>query len=218
LGQTALVLGATGLVGSELVNQLLEDPAYDRVTVLTRRSVPSAPKLRQLTVDFERLEQYKDEFQVDAVYCCLGTTMKQAGSRNAFTRVDLEYPVLAARLAKEASARCFAVISALGVKESSPFFYNRVKARMEREVRETGLPSVHVFRPSLLLGDRREHRSGEAAASKLSRGLTFLWKGPLRKYKPVQARTVANAMRAAVSGALPGFHIYDNQVLEVMAP
>lgn len=218
MGYTALVLGATGLVGSELAGQLLKDPAYEQVTALVRRLLPGAdPKLRQVTVDYDRLELAKEYFRVDAVFCCLGTTMRTAGSKEAFRRVDLEYPDLAARLARESGVRYFAVVSALGADESSLFFYNRVKGEMERRIRDSGIPSVYVFQPSLLLGDRREHRTGEASAAKLSRSMPFLWSGPLRKYKPVHAKTVAAAMRAAVARAEPGFRVYVNRGLEAMA-
>ncbi|WP_438444724.1 oxidoreductase [Gorillibacterium sp. sgz5001074] len=218
MSKQALVLGATGLVGTQLVRQLLEDPSYGQIIALVRRPLDSGhPKLRQVVADYNRLEDYQDDFAADAVFCCLGTTMKTAGSKEVFRRVDLDYPVEAARLAREAGARQFAVISALGARESSAFFYNRVKGEMERRVRESGPACIHVFQPSLLLGERQERRTGEAAASKLSRALPFLWSGPLRPYKPVHAATVAAAMRAAVRLGQPGFHVHVNRDLEALA-
>jgi uncharacterized protein YbjT (DUF2867 family) len=214
----ALVLGASGLVGTALVTQLLEDQDYGRVTALVRKPMSlSHPKLKQITADYERLESYREAFEADTVYCCLGTTMKTAGSKEAFRRVDLDYPVKAAQLAQAAGVRHFSVISAMGARENSMYFYNRVKGEMERRLRETGLPSLYIFRPSLLLGDRQEHRTGEAAAALLSRKLPFLWAGPLRKYKPVEARTVAAAMRAATRLGAPGAHIFENKDLPGLA-
>lgn len=218
-GKRALVIGATGLVGTELVRQLVEDPVYGGITTLTRRLLPlENPKLRQVQADFASLDRYGEEFEgIDAVFCCLGTTMRTAGSKEAFRRVDLEYPVETVHLARRAGVRQFAVISAMGASESSLFFYNRVKGEMERMVQEAGLPAVYVFRPSLLMGDRQEHRPGEAAAERISSALPFLWSGPLRKYKPVHVRTVAAAMRAAVRKGARGVHVYENLQLEDLA-
>lgn len=213
----ALILGASGLVGSRLLDQLMEDPEYDRVTILVRRVLPlSHPKLNQLPVEYERLDAYADAFAVDAVYCCLGTTMKKAGSKEAFRRVDLDYPVEAAKLARDHGVKQFAVISSTGAKESSPFFYSRVKGEMERLLQETGLPELHIFRPSLLLGNRSEHRTGEAAAAAISRTLPFLYSGPLRRYKPAPDRTVAAAMRAALHRGADGqrVRIYESEQIE----
>lgn len=197
MGKQALVLGATGMVGTELVKQLAEDRDYDRIKVLVRKPMSfNHPKLEQIKADYDKLGAYTDAFKVDAVYCCLGTTMKTAGSKAAFRRVDLDYPVEAARLAREAGVRLFAVVSALGADEGSMFFYNRVKGEMERLLRESGLPSLYIFRPSLLLGNRQERRTGEAASVKLSRSLPFLWAGPntghLMKYSSISNLLLSN--------------------------
>jgi uncharacterized protein YbjT (DUF2867 family) len=210
----ALVLGASGLVGSRLLDQLLEDSEYAQVTILVRRKLPlSHPKLNQISVDYEQMPIYADAFAVDAVFCCLGTTMKKAGSKEAFRRVDLDYPVEAAKLARDRGVKQFAVISSTGAKESSPFFYSRVKGEMERLLQETGLPELHIFRPSLLLGNRSEHRPGEAAAAAISRSLPFLYSGPFRRYKPAPDRTVAAAMRAALHDGAQGrrVRIYESE-------
>jgi uncharacterized protein YbjT (DUF2867 family) len=210
----ALVLGATGLVGKELVKQLVEDPDYAGVTAIVRKPLSfSHPKLKEVLANFDKLELQAAEFHVDAVYCCLGTTIKVAGSKEAFKRVDLDYPVHAAQLARSAGVRHFAVISSTGADEGSMFFYTRVKGELERILQETGLPSLHIFRPSLLLGDRNEKRAGEGAAAAISCALPFIWSGPLRKYKPVEASTVAAAMRAAVRQDKPGVCIYQSSQL-----
>lgn len=217
-GKQALVLGATGLVGTELVKQLAEDADYASVTVLVRKPMAFRhPKVKEILTDYEKLETYREAFRTDAVYCCLGTTIKTAGSKTAFRRVDLDYPVQAAGLAREEGVRWFAVISALGASESSLYFYNRTKGEMERRLRDTGLPSLYLFRPSLLLGDRKEQRTVESAAAALSRALPFLWAGPMRRYKPVQAAAVAAAMRAAVREGPAGTHIYENRELPGLA-
>lgn len=214
----AVVLGATGMVGTQLVRQLAEDPHYSRVTALIRRPLPTPrPGVEEIITDLDRLEEYRQVFDADAVYCCLGTTIKTAGSKEAFRRVDLDYPLAAAQLAKQFGVRAFAVISSLGASETSPFFYSRVKGEMERKLGELGLPSLYIFRPSLLTGQRTEKRPGEQAAAAVSRVMPFLYSGPLRQYKPVEADVVAAAMRGAVKQGEPGIRMYPSAELPGLA-
>jgi uncharacterized protein YbjT (DUF2867 family) len=196
LGRSALVLGATGLVGASLVERMLAGGAYSRVAVLTRRPLPPASDARLEThvVDFDRLGDHRDLFRVRDVYCCLGTTLATAGSREAFRRVDLDYVVGSARLAAEEGASGFLVVSALGADAGSRIFYNRVKGEMEEAVLRLPFRSCWVLRPSLLLGERRERRPGEGVATLLLRPLAPLMLGPLRRYRPIPARDVAAAM------------------------
>lgn len=218
MGLRAVVLGATGLVGSQLVRQLVQDPEYGKVTALVRRPMGwSHSVLEEIITDFDKLDEYQGAFSADVVYCCLGTTIKTAGSKAAFRLVDLDYPLAAAQLAKQAGVRTYAVISSLGADGSSPFFYSRVKGEMERRLDEMGFPSLYIVRPSLLLGDRTENRPGERAASAVSRTLPFLFSGPFRKYKPVEAGVVAAAMRGAVQRGEPGIRIYPSAELSALA-
>lgn len=219
MDKRALVIGATGLVGKELVGQLLEDPAYRSVAVIVRRELSFRhPDLQVVLVeDLGQMGDRPQAFAADAVFCCLGTTIKTAGSREAFRQVDLDYPVLAARLALQAGARQFAVISSMGASEGSPIFYSRVKGELERRLRELGLPALHIVRPSLLLGHREEKRRGEIAAAAVSRALPFIWTGPLRKYRPIQAAEVAAAMREAVRLGHAGANIYESAELARLA-
>jgi uncharacterized protein YbjT (DUF2867 family) len=218
VGEQALVLGASGLVGSELVRQLAADPAYSGITALIRKPLPfTHEKVEQVLVDFDHLERYASSFAVDTVYCCLGTTIRKAGSQEAFRKVDLEYPVTAARLALAAGVKHYAVISSLGADEKSMFFYSRVKGELERALGEIGLPSLSIIRPSLLLGNRQERRTGEQAAAAASRALSFIWSGPLKKYQPVEAGLVAAAMRGAVRQGTPGAFIYHSAELSRLA-
>lgn len=193
--RSALVLGATGLVGGHCLDLLLDDPGYDRVTVLVRRALPREhPKLRQEVVDFDRLAEHADLFHVDHVFCALGTTIRRAGSQEAFRRVDLEYPRRAAEAASANRADCFLLVSALGANPRSRVFYNRVKGEAEEAVQSYPFPSVVILRPSLLLGERAERRTGERIAQRVMGPLSFLLAGPLRKYRPVEGRVVARAM------------------------
>lgn len=218
MSKTAVVIGASGLVGKELSLQLAEDPEYSSVTVLIRKQMDiTHPHIRQVLVDFDNLAQYRAEFAAEDIYCCLGTTIAKAGTREAFRRVDLEYPLQAAQLAAAEGAKQFAVITAMGANESSPFFYNRVKGELERRLAECGLHALHIVRPSLLLGHRQEKRTGEEWAAAVSRRLPFLWRGPLKRYRPIQAASVAAAMRAVVRQGKTGVHRYESAELHRLA-
>jgi uncharacterized protein YbjT (DUF2867 family) len=216
--KTALIAGATGLVGSALVAELLADANYGRVVALVRRPLTiTHPKLVQVTVDFDRLDQYQDALQGDDLFCCLGTTIKKAGSQAAFRRVDYDYPLQLGRLARQQGVRQFLVVSALGASPRSRVFYNRVKGELEEALADLGLPALHIFRPSLLLGERSEQRPGERIAIALSRPLTPLLVGPLRKYRPIAAAAVARAMRRVALRAERGVHAYESDQIARLA-
>jgi uncharacterized protein YbjT (DUF2867 family) len=216
--KTALVLGSTGLVGRELTRILLEDVRYGKIITLVRRKTGQQhPKLEEHVVDFERLADHKDLFAVHDVFCCLGTTMKKAGSREAFRKVDLEYPLAAAKLAKEKGVEKFLVITAIGANRRSVFFYNRVKGELEESLKSLHLPSLIIFRPSLLLGERSEKRTGEDLAAALYRLTKPLFIGPLARYSPVEAETVALAMRNAAGLEQKGVRMIPSHEIRQMA-
>lgn len=210
-GLSALVLGATGLVGGHLLDLLLDDPAWRRVVVLGRREVDRRhPKLEQRTGDLGRMEEHAEAFRVSHVFCALGTTLRKAGSREAFRRVDRDYVVAAARLAAAHGAERLVLVSAAKANLRSPFFYSRVKAEAEEEVLTQPLPSAAILRPSQLLGERGEHRPVEEAAQRVMRALAPLFVGPLRRYRAVSARTVARAMVRLAREAGPGARLVEN--------
>jgi uncharacterized protein YbjT (DUF2867 family) len=215
--RTALLLGATGLVGGELLTLLLADADYRQVTVLVRRNLPRThPKLAQRVVDFGDLAGTADAFKVDDVFCCLGTTIKKAGSQEAFREVDYMYPVESAKLAARQGAGQYLLITALGANARSSVFYNRVKGEVEEAIGKLPLKSLHIFRPSLLLGDRQESRTGEKIATAVMKPLAFLLAGPLKKYRGIQARTVAQAMLRTAKRDLAGRHAYNSDVIQEM--
>ncbi len=217
-GKSALIAGATGLTGSKLVEVLLNHPEYDKITVFVRRPLAlEHPKLEQVQIDYYRLEDYKKHFQVDDVFCCLGTTIKKAGSQKAFRRVDYDYPVALAQLAKSAGAKKFLVISAMGADSRSNIFYNRVKGQTEDSLKKMKLSALHIFRPSLLLGDRKEFRVGEKAASLISPVFSPFLRGSMKKYKPIQAEQVAQAMCAAALSESDGTHVYTSDKIAELA-
>ena len=209
MSRIALVAGATGLVGGRLLRQLLTHDDYQEVRVLGRRPPPlDAGKIRFIASDFTKLEDLDVELAVDDVFCCLGTTIKQAGSQAAFERVDYHMVVDLARAAQKAGARRFLVVSAAGASLRSPVFYSRVKARMEETVCALPFTAVHVVRPSLLLGQRKALRPGERVGQLLAPLLAPFMIGPLRKYQPIQADAVAAALLQLALKGEPGPHVH----------
>ncbi|MHC2990428.1 oxidoreductase [Pontibacter sp. HJ8] len=216
--RTALIAGASGLVGSHLLQLLLLSNRYSQVISVGRRELPLIhPKLDQQLVDFDDLKRYKSELVADDVFCCLGTTIKKAGSKEAFYKVDHTYVTQLAAITLEKKATQFLVVSAMGADAGSMVFYNKVKGEMERDVQQMGFPALHILRPSLLLGEREEHRTGEELGAKIMKPLAGLMIGPLRRYRPIQAETVAKAMLQAASSDGLGVHIYPSDKIEQLA-
>ena len=206
--RTALLAGATGLVGSHLLRLLLADETYQKVRILGRRGLPlTSPKLQQRLIDFDHLADL-DAPKVDDVFCCLGTTIKKAGSQEAFRKVDLGYVEALARVAARAGAKQFLLVSAIGANAKSRVFYSRVKGETEAAVQAVGFAGTHIFRPSLLLGSRAESRPMERLSVLVGGPLGFVFAGPLRRYRPIPAETVAAAMVKAAKKARPGAHGY----------
>lgn len=213
----AVVAGATGLIGKALVQLLLSEQAYSDITLIVRRPTGIVhPKLHETVVDFDRLAETDVNLAGADVFCTLGTTMKKARTKEAFRHVDFNYPLALGRMANTQGASQFFIVTAMGANPSSPIFYNRVKGEVEEALRGLGLPALHIFRPSLLLGSRTEFRMGERIASSVSGFLSPFLAGPLRKYRPVQARAVAEAMVFAAQSGLPGNHLYESDRIAAM--
>ncbi len=216
--RSALLLGASGLVGGHALNLLLADPAYDRVIVLVRRSLSrQQSKLEQHAVDFEQLEKHAPLKRVHDVFCCLGTTIKKAGSQAAFRRVDFEYPVTAAKLAAQNGAEQFLLVTAVGANPGSAIFYNRVKGEVEEAIQKLPFRAIHIFRPSLLVGHRAEFRFGEKVGEILMKSFAFLLVGRRRKYRPIAALAVAAAMINVAKMSLTGVHIHESDKTQELA-
>ncbi|MEH7109214.1 oxidoreductase [Bacillus sp. JJ1764] len=213
----AVVAGATGLVGKQLVQLLLNDPEYYEITLLVRRSTGiTHPKIHERIVDFDYLDREILNLKDADVFCTLGTTIKKAGSQEAFRKVDYVYPLALGKLAQEQIAKQFLLITSMGANPSSSTFYIRVKGEVEQALRKLNLPVLHIFRPSLLLGDREKFRFGERFAAITSGLLSPMFFGPLRKYKPVYDRTVAMAMLQVAKSDLQGVHVHESsQIVEV---
>jgi uncharacterized protein YbjT (DUF2867 family) len=190
-----MLLGATGLTGGKVLDGLLARDEVSSVVAPVRRKFPVRhAKLKQQEIDFDRMDDHADLFDVDAIICCLGTTIKKAGSSEQFRKVDYGYGMKAAELGRAGGVRAFILMSAIAASSSSRVFYNRVKGELEDGVKALGLPYLSIYQPSLLLGDRDEHRPGEALAMKLMPLVNRALIGPLDKYRAIKAGTVAQAM------------------------
>lgn len=201
MSKTALVLGATGLVGKTLVEQLCRDHRYRTVTCLLRKPLTndffqqSSAKVQPIVIDFEKLQDYQGYFGCDHIFVCLGTTIKKAGNKSAFRKVDFEYVHIAAQLARAQRALSFVWISSVGANAKSTNFYLRVKGELETAILGmSGLNNAAAVRPSLLLGEREEMRPAEKLAAILSPLVSPLLMGSLSKYKAVKAYDVAAQM------------------------
>ncbi len=208
--KTALIAGATGMVGQMLLNTILESEHYQNVIAIVRHPLKSNhPKLINQVIDFEQLPEFTTEQHVDDVFCCLGTTIKKAGSQEAFTKVDYTYVVNLATWTQNNHCQQFAVISSVGATSETSNFYLRTKGNMESSISHLTIPAIHIFRPSLLLGQRNEFRLGEKMADITMRFFNPLMKGRLRKYKAIEADKVAQAMHNKAQSGQNGLLIYE---------
>lgn len=206
-GLTAVLAGATGLVGGECLRQLLASPRYGRVIVVTRREIGPGlrhDKLHEVVAEFARLGDVKSQLRGDHVFCALGTTIRKAGSQQRFREVDYEYPLRLAQLSLKNGARHFSVVSALGASRSSPFFYSRVKGEMEEGLTQMGWPSLAILRPSVIAGERAESRPLERLSEHLLRFAPATW-------RPVAARDIAAAMVATALREPQGITVIESR-------
>lgn len=205
----ALVLGGTGLTGIELIALLLEEEAFSEIHVILRRQLGfTHPKLRVHMSDLENPSW--PNINVDVVFCCLGTTIKKAGSKTAFKHVDVELPVFFAQKAKQNGAITFCLLTAMGSNESSFIFYNQAKGEVENRISQLAFKNLGIFRPSMLLGDRKEKRAGEKIAQVVMTNLDFLIPA---KYKAIHVKQVALKMIQYALAPSQGISIIENDAL-----
>ncbi|GAE26765.1 oxidoreductase [Halalkalibacter wakoensis JCM 9140] len=213
--KTALIVGATGLVGRELLIILLQRSEYKKVITLVRK--PQGiyhEKLVEKVIDFDQLDENMIDYQIDDVFSCLGTTIKKAKSQEVMRKIDVMYPLMIAKLTQNIGAKQFLFVSAPTANSSSRIFYSRIKGELEDEVKKLDFHSVSIFRPSLLLGKREEFRLGEKTAELLYSAFSFLFIGPLKRAKAIQGHTVANAMFKSAQLAHNGVSIYESDQIE----
>lgn len=208
--KSLLLVGATGLVGQSVLAQALADPRLTRLIAPTRRPLAPHPKLVNPLVDFDALPADAPWWAVDGVLCTLGTTIKKAGSPAAFRRVDHDYPLAVATLARRHAAPSFALVSSVGADAASRTLYLRTKGEIERALTAAGFPSLTILRPSVIGGERAERRPLEAFALRLFAALPFLLP---RRYRIVPAARIARALLAATLASPPGTHIIESEAI-----
>jgi uncharacterized protein YbjT (DUF2867 family) len=216
--KTALMIGSTGLIGSHLLELLLDSNNYKKVITFVKRDTGiKHPKLTQYIVDFDKPETYQDLVDGDDFFCTIGTTIKKAGSKEAFRKVDFEYPRQFATVALQNKVKQFLIISSLGADANSGNFYLKTKGEIEAFLRDSGLESISILQPSLLLGNRTEFRLGEKAAAFLMKAFSFLLFGKLKKYKPIESTAVAKALVKIAKRNDKGFKIYESDTIQEIA-
>lgn len=211
--KTALIIGGTGLTGKKLTRLLLADKRYQQVKLLVRKP---------MDIIYERLEQIPYNFDLpdvskivaDELFCCLGTTIKNAGSKKAFYLVDYQYVLQTAQAAFKNGCRKFALVSSMGANTKSLFFYNKTKGEIEEAVKKIGFESCFIFRPSLLLGNRSHVRFGESIAQAVFPKIAFLFP---KKYRPIQSKLVAAAMQLVMNADYKGVCIFESDEITAIA-
>jgi uncharacterized protein YbjT (DUF2867 family) len=209
----ALITGTSGLIGSELLKIILDDEAFQEVVSWSRKaSGLSHPKLIEKEIDFDSIEKFSIE-NFDAVFCCLGTTINKAKTQEQFYKVDHDYVVELARYAEKSGVSKFIVVSSIGAKKESSNFYLRTKGKMEFDVSRFKVPSIIFLRPSMLLGKRKEFRFGEVIGKGFMKAMGFMFIGNMKKYKGIQAKTVAEAMASLAKKNIEGKIIYESDLI-----
>lgn len=191
----AIVAGASGLIGSNLLNILLQQPEYGSVVILVRKELPVRhEKLTQLMVNFDDLENYRNDVNGHAVFCCLGSTEKKTPDLSLYRKVDHDYPLLLAQLAQKNGVNQYHLVSALGADPDARNFYLKMKGETEADIKKVKPETLHIYRPALLTGDRKEYRLGERIAKAAMKIIDPFLIGSLKNYRSIPAETVARAM------------------------
>lgn len=189
----AILIGATGLIGTQLLKQLLADDNFSQITVLTRRTTcVSHPKLKEILIDFDDLEKYKSDIVGDVLFSVMGTTKKKAGSEKVQYKIDYTYQYIAAKIASDNGVKKLVLLSSFGADSKAKVFYSRIKGELDEAVQKLKFESVSIIRPSMLTGKRREFRLAERIFTPIM--YAFAWVPGIRKYRPIKDRVVAKAM------------------------
>jgi uncharacterized protein YbjT (DUF2867 family) len=207
--KTAIIIGATGLIGSTLVEQILENPVYSKVVLLLRKPLNiSHSKLIQEVIDFDKPDASK--VVGDDLFCAMGTTLAKAGSKDAQYKIDCTYPYEIGKIAKANGVKQYLLVSSLGADADSSNFYLRTKGDLEQKIKSLGFTNFVSFRPSFLLGDRHEFRLGEKIAVVFVKLLNPLMIGSLKKYRGIEASRVASSMQKMANQGLSGVRFMES--------
>jgi len=214
----AIIAGASGLTGSELLDILLNSAEYGEVLVLVRKELPvNHPKLKQLVVNFNEPGSFSEAINGHALFCCLGTTRKKTPDLTVYRKIDHDYPLQLAQRCKKNGVAHYHLVSALGANKDASNFYLKMKGETEHDVSETGLPALCIYQPAFLAGKRTEHRPVERFLEPIMKVIDVLLIGSLKKYKSIAARTVAQAMYNQSLKNISGVHIYPSDIIKELA-
>jgi uncharacterized protein YbjT (DUF2867 family) len=195
MGKTAIILGATGLVGGIVLQKLIEDEAYTAIKLFSRNKIEGLPiKVKQFLGNILQLENFEKDFEADEVFCCIGTTAKKTSDKTVYKAIDYGIPVTAAKLSKRNNIPTFMVVSAMGANARSNIFYNKTKGEMERDVLLQKIINTYVLQPSIIGGKRKETRIGEKIGLFIFKIIQPLFIGKLQNYKIIEAEEIAQAM------------------------
>jgi uncharacterized protein YbjT (DUF2867 family) len=217
--KTAVVLGATGLIGQHLVQELLQNEFFSKVRILVRRPLNlNHPKADIQVVNFNDEKDIAARIDIgDVIFCCIGTTRKKVkGNKTEYRKVDYDIPIITARLGVQHGFSQFLMVSAIGANPVAANFYLQLKGCIEEDVTALPFESIHIFRPSLLLGKREEFRLGERIGGVAIKAISFLLIGAWRKYRPIQAAEVARSMVAAANKEIAGVHLYEYDEMKAL--
>jgi len=214
--KTAVILGATGLTGNILVNKLLRDDRYSKIKIFTRKPLRlENPNVTEILCDLLDVDSYKENFFGDEVFCCIGTTTKKTHDKELYKKIDFGIPVRSSILCKKNGIETFIVISSMGANADSSIFYNRTKGEMEDAVVEQNIKNTYILRPSIIGGNRNESRFAEKIGISIFKLLNPLFVGALRKYRIINAETIANAMIELANNGFDKHIILSDEIQKV---
>ena len=214
----AIIAGASGLIGSSLLTILLNEPAYTKVTILVRNKTGlSHPKLTELLIDFDKLDDFTGDINGHALFCCIGTTKNKTPDLKDYYKIEHDYPVMLGQLAVNNGVKQYHYVSSIGADKNSKAYYTKFKGQTEYDLEQLHLPSLHIYRPSILSGERKDHRPMEKFINGFMYIINPLLIGSLKKYRSIPAETVAMAMYKQSINSDEGVFIYSSDQIKQIA-
>jgi uncharacterized protein YbjT (DUF2867 family) len=218
MANKAIIAGSSGLIGSKLLDILLQEDFYDEVLILVRKKLPvKHHKLTQLVVDFDQLDTYADQLTGHAIFSCLGSTNSKTPDKAVYRKIDHDYPLQLAQLAHKNGVKQYHLVSSIGANATSSTFYIKTKGEIEADLQQVGFPALYIYQPSFLTGDRQEKRIAEKLIAPLAKIIDPLLFGGLKKYRSIPAATVAAAMYKQSIKNDTGLFIYESDKIKQLS-